>query len=283
MTGYSTGDRDELIVNMRVVVNDTIGMYANSTTKVTEISGRGRGTSHYLYLGSPAVCKALGITGLREGLKLSLSFTARISNSEFPGPDAKACTPVSLTGLYNFTHYLNLDSPSIKRKGDTRKAAEMTNNDANTIDSRDIDARIDELESEYMPFKVKMPGYDMPVIASFASFDEALEYRQSRPDAPALIVTEIEDEDIREELRILREFRDEAGGPDGEWQYGITLVRESYFDEDFAKQEAEDMGLVRPGFIGWPFDYIDWEAAADALRQDYASAEFDGVTYFYRP
>lgn len=159
----------------------------------------------------------------------------------------------------------------------------MTNNDANIITSRDVDARIAELEAEDLPFKVKMPGSLMPVLESFASFDEALEYRQSQPDAPALIVTEIEDEDIREELRILREFRDEAGGPDGSWQYGITLIRESYFDGDFAKQEAEDMNLLHGDTEDWPYAYIDWNAAADALRQDYESAEFDGVTYLYRP
>lgn len=159
----------------------------------------------------------------------------------------------------------------------------MVDNDANIINSRDVDARIAELEAEDLPFKVKMPGAGMPVLESFASFDEALEYRQSQPNAPALIVTEIEDEDIREELRILRELRDDTGGPYGEWQYGITLIRESYFDGDFAKQEAEGMNLLPRDAEDWPYAYIDWDEAADALRQDYASADFDGVTYLYRP
>ena len=32
----------------------------------------------------------------------------------------------------------------------------------------------------------------------------------------------------------------------------------------------------------WPQSYIDWDAAADALRIDYSSVEFEGVTFWYR-
>ena len=31
----------------------------------------------------------------------------------------------------------------------------------------------------------------------------------------------------------------------------------------------------------WPYTCVDWERAADELRQDYSSTEFDGKTYLY--
>ena len=49
----------------------------------------------------------------------------------------------------------------------------------------------------------------------------------------------------------------------------------------YARQLAEDIGAVNPDAL-WPYNYIDWEAAADDLKQDYASIEFDGVTYWMR-
>ena len=48
---------------------------------------------------------------------------------------------------------------------------------------------------------------------------------------------------------------------------------------EYAMEQAEEMGITTRG---WPFDYIDWDAAADALQSDYTSVEFDGQTYWYR-
>lgn len=32
----------------------------------------------------------------------------------------------------------------------------------------------------------------------------------------------------------------------------------------------------------WPFNYIDWDKAADALRQDYATVNLGEEDYLYR-
>lgn len=64
------------------------------------------------------------------------------------------------------------------------------------------------------------------------------------------------------------------------WTYGVTLIRDSYF-EDYAQQMAEDIGAINRDAT-WPLNHIDWEAAAEALKGDYTSAEFDGVTYWAR-
>jgi hypothetical protein len=72
---------------------------------------------------------------------------------------------------------------------------------------------------------------------------------------------------------------DEASGsPD--WPHGETLIRDSHF-EDYARELAEDIGAIK-GDESWPLNCIDWEEAADQLKQDYFSVDFDGVNYWIR-
>jgi hypothetical protein len=95
----------------------------------------------------------------------------------------------------------------------------------------------------------------------------------------------IEDESDNEELQKLEEFLEQLQGYGGDhkWEgnwYPTTLVNDDYFTR-FAEQEAEELGLVSDT-ASWPHSYIDWERAADALKSDYASADFDGQTFWYR-
>jgi hypothetical protein len=119
-------------------------------------------------------------------------------------------------------------------------------NEADYIDSRDIIARIEDLTE-----------------------------RADDPDQINPL-----DEDEQNELRILRELADEANGYAPDWEFGETLIRESYFEE-YAEQLAEDIGAIDRN-AGWPLGCIDWEKAADQLKIDYTSVEFDGVTYWVR-
>lgn len=66
----------------------------------------------------------------------------------------------------------------------------------------------------------------------------------------------------------------------GDWRYGTTLIRDSYF-EDYAREFADDIGAVNSE-AKWPNSCIDWEAAADELKQDYTSVSFRGVDYWVR-
>ena len=86
------------------------------------------------------------------------------------------------------------------------------------------------------------------------------------------------DEDERAELVILRAIESDAKGY-GDWQYGETFIPESDF-EDYARDLAESIGAISRD--EWPTWYIDWEAAANALRQDYTSYTFDGIDYLAR-
>ena len=82
-----------------------------------------------------------------------------------------------------------------------------------------------------------------------------------------------------EELVILRQLAEQCEDC-GDWLYGATLIRDTYFKE-YAQELAEDIGAVDSD-AAWPMNCIDWDAAADALRQDYTEVEFDGETYLIR-
>lgn len=125
-----------------------------------------------------------------------------------------------------------------------KESREITNNE-DLIDSRDIIARIEYLESEKEDCEDKN------------NFE------------------------FEEELTNLINLAEEGENYcNGDWQFGSLLVRDSYF-EDFAIQEAEDLGLIQND-AQWPYTCIDWEKAAEELQMDYTAIDFDGVTYWIR-
>lgn len=114
------------------------------------------------------------------------------------------------------------------------------------IDVRDIIARFEELEAR----------------------DDALEPYE---------VDEIAE--LRDLLRDLRGY-----GGDEQWRgdwYPITLIDDVYF-EDYARELAEDLYGDALGRAVWPFTCIDWQQAAQDLRQDYTSVDVAGRPYWYR-
>lgn len=127
------------------------------------------------------------------------------------------------------------------------------------IDSRDIIERLEELRSMREDYDESMNDYN-----------EDPENNE-KPDP-------MDDDDI-EELRILEELEEEASAsPD--WQYGEALIRDSYFTE-YAQDMAEDIGAISRD-LQWPLYHIDWDAAAESLKQDYFSVNYDGVEYWIR-
>ena len=118
-------------------------------------------------------------------------------------------------------------------------------NTADIIDSRDIIARIDELEAEY----------------DAEAFEDNL------------------DEDERDELLALKTLAEEAENVCS-WEDGETMIHDTYF-KDYAEQYADDIGAVGTE-NQWPLYPIDWEAPADDLQQDYSSVDYDGQTFWVR-
>lgn len=147
---------------------------------------------------------------------------------------------------------------------DPQKETDMRreiSNRADVLDSRDIIARIKELEDERDDFT------DSPQSREGLDPD----------DEPHTWAETFEDDAA--ELTALRALAEE-GESLSDWAHGETLIRDSYF-EDYARELAEDIGAIGKD-LPWPACHIDWEAAADALKQDYTSLEYGGVTYWAR-
>jgi len=138
----------------------------------------------------------------------------------------------------------------------------MTRTVSNTedvLDSRDIIARIEELEAER---------------DDFGQGDT-----ESGTEAFARLWAE-ENPDDAEELRILTALAEEAEQYAPDWKYGEVLIRDSYFEE-YAEQLADDIGAIDRN-ASWPLSCIDWKEAARQLQQDYTAVDFDGATYWVR-
>lgn len=134
--------------------------------------------------------------------------------------------------------------------------ANTISNSDDVIDSRDVIARIEELREEREDYTHDDDG-------NLTNADWEADF----PDDAA-------------ELAALEALAEEAAGYAPDWTYGETLIRDSYFEE-YARELAEDLGMLDKG-DRWPHTCIDWERAADELKQDYTAVDFDEVTYWVR-
>lgn len=86
-------------------------------------------------------------------------------------------------------------------------------------------------------------------------------------------------EDEQTELAELDELESEVGM---EWRHGEQLIPEDDFEE-YARDLADELGYMdNKAASSWPFTCIDWEKAAEELKQDYSQADYQGTTYLFR-
>jgi endonuclease YncB( thermonuclease family) len=131
--------------------------------------------------------------------------------------------------------------------------ATISNTD-DVIDSRDVIARIEELESD----------------------------RQDLMDAETAL-QEWDDDDGRELAALRKLAEDGESSPD--WSYGESLISEGYFTkyiEELIDDCYEMPKEMNSGEWPWRHVTIDYDAAADEAKQDYKELDFDGNTYFIR-
>jgi hypothetical protein len=126
-------------------------------------------------------------------------------------------------------------------------------NSDKTIDSLDIIARIDELETERDTYDGERGEERDPWTAVY-------------PEDAA-------------ELAALHKLATEAEGYAADWHHGEVLIRDDYFT-DYTRELLEDCGTI-PRDLPWWVE-IDWEATARNVRVDYTAVDFDGVTYWIR-
>lgn len=138
-----------------------------------------------------------------------------------------------------------------------------TNQD-DVIDSRDVIARIEELEDHLR---------DLEDAADDAAGDSV---------RLAEITAEISDwraSDSGQELVALQALAAEASQYADDWQHGAALISLDYWPT-YAMEMLQDKGdLPRniPDYV-----VIDWEATAGNLAVDYTEVDFAGTTYLVR-
>lgn len=146
------------------------------------------------------------------------------------------------------------------------------------IDSRDVIARIEELEAERDALQETVYEWENAI----GDTDEEDEKQAAAEELgrAEIDLEEWDASDAADELRILKALADEASGYAADWRHGEALIRDSYF-KDYAMELAEDIGAIDRN-AQWPNTCIDWDQAARELQMDYSAVDFDGVTYWIR-
>lgn len=155
----------------------------------------------------------------------------------------------------------------------------MTNEISNSddiIDSRDVIARIDEMESERQDLvdAVDEAEDGFPAEEDLDAYSEAKATHAAAEKALAEW-----DDDNGDELKALQSLANDASNYADDWRHGAALIRDSYFTE-YAEEMLKDCGDLPqniPAYI-----VIDWEATATNIQQDYTSVDFAGETYWIR-
>ncbi len=134
-------------------------------------------------------------------------------------------------------------------------------NTSDTIDSRDIIKRIEELEAQQAELVEQLSNGEITE-TEMVAFDK----------------------EEGGELDILRALAAECEDC-GDWEYGELLIREDHFT-DYIEELISDCYVLPKELTSgnWPYRHItiDYEAAAEEAKQDYNEVDFDGVTYLIR-
>jgi len=135
------------------------------------------------------------------------------------------------------------------------------------IDSREVISRLEELE------EIKETIEELTEQLEELDEDVGEEAEDLRAEIESY---EKDFEDCEEEYMFLVALKEAFEGY-GDWEYGEEIINDDYF-ADFAKQFAEEIYDLPDS---WPANHIDWEAAADALKEDYMSVDIANVGTFW--
>lgn len=122
------------------------------------------------------------------------------------------------------------------------------------IDSRDIIARIEELDN---------------LVAEQLQLE--LDGEETDRDWPEWL----------EELQALKTLQEQCEGYVPDWQYGESLIRYSYFPE-YCRELLIDCGEIPSNLPWYIADHINWEGVERELSVDYTEVDFNGIIYFVR-
>ena len=154
----------------------------------------------------------------------------------------------------------------------------MTNAISNlddTIDSRDVIARIEELEAEREDLQ---DAYEDAASEQIESMDDSEEEELKDNRAQALDALEaFNNSEEGQELIALIALAEQGEDYAPDWKYGAQLIREDHFETamDEMLEDCGDIPRDLPSCLTITVDY-------DALKQDYTELDFDGQTYYIR-
>jgi hypothetical protein len=157
-------------------------------------------------------------------------------------------------------------------EGNTMTTTEIDNSQ-DIIDSRDIIARIEELE------ELETACNDAREELEAAEKEEDAENIETARDAVETADALFSAEE-RLELAALRKLAEDAEGC-ADWKYGETLIRESYW-EAYCQELCKDIGDIPQNLPWYIENHIDWGGVAREISMDYTDVDFDGVTYKIR-
>lgn len=135
------------------------------------------------------------------------------------------------------------------------------------IDSRDVIERIEELGEE-LADKLNAVTKTDDWYADNLSEGNYQFMVNSLPES---------DKDDIEEYWMLIALAEECELYNSDWEYGVSLIRYSYF-EDYMDEIIEDCYELPKDLPHWMSMELDYEA----LKQDYTEVEFDDITYYIR-
>jgi hypothetical protein len=162
-----------------------------------------------------------------------------------------------------------------------------------TIDSRDIIARHEELQDEYNSLveAVEAAEEDLNEFINSNGTDDYQEHEQAAfknlqelYDDAQEDLNEFNSSFDKDELDTLTEVISQ-GEDSPDWQYGEVLIHEDYFTE-YTEELVNDCYEMPKEFTDgkWPWNHMnmDWASAADEAKQDYYTIEVNGETYLLR-
>jgi len=144
------------------------------------------------------------------------------------------------------------------------------------VDSRNIEERIEELESDRQDLLDILEEEETALDDIEPDEDNTDEFEAVKQARQALEEFDKYDNDGGD-LKKLVALRDDVGS--SEWIDGIDLINEDYWVE-YVEEMLKDIGDL-PSDIPYCIA-IDWEQTAENIRVDYSSVEYDGDTFYFR-
>lgn len=87
---------------------------------------------------------------------------------------------------------------------------------------------------------------------------------------------------LEEELEAIYELESDIGADlETAERDGVYFIAEDGF-RDYAEEFAYDIGRIESRSYEWPYNHIDWDAAAQDLKYDFSEVEWQGNIYLFR-